>query len=114
MIPPRQITDQLVAMPHPAFPGVWLTRLSPTGPDRLELALVRLDIGAEAAVHRHSGRADMLLVLSGRGVMWIDGVGEVPMTAGDFICVPPDTDHRPHSITETLHAFNLWAPGSAL
>lgn len=48
--------------------------------------------------HRHAGVEEAFFVVRGRFVMrFRDGTKEwdVPMEEGDFIVVPPDTDHMP-------------------
>lgn len=109
--PPRQAPPP--AQPHPRFAGVLLSPLH-TGAGGLDIARVRIAVGADVPVHAHPGRADMLFILSGKGTLWIEGIGDLPMRADDFLCVPPDTPHRPHSITAPILALNIWAPATVL
>ena len=102
---------ELAWLPHPRFRDVRIASLvtgtSDTGP--MDCALVEMLPSAEVGEHVHDRQDDMLYVLCGTAVMWIDGQGDVPLVPGSFLRIPKGTRHRPHSFRDGFRVFNFWA-----
>ena len=99
--------------PHPKFKGVEIAYLLSKKDDGIDMtyALVRWHIGAEIPKHTHEAD-DILYVIQGKATIWIDNVGEVPISAGSFIRVPKGVLHQPHDIEEELIAQDTWFPAT--
>jgi mannose-6-phosphate isomerase-like protein (cupin superfamily) len=102
--------NQLTWVPHAKFPGVrvaWLMQKSRSDavPD---CALVQMSDRAEVPEHVHARESDILYVLGGRATMWIAGVGDVALSKGNFLRIPPGVAHRPHSFEDNFTAFDFW------
>ena len=95
---------------HPALAGVELSYLllddeKATG---VTCALVRLAAGAEPARHLHEDADDIVFVLEGRGAMWVEGHGDLPLDPGTFLRIPRGVSHQPHDIEEDLVLYDVW------
>ncbi len=102
--------------PHPSFAGVlaaWLMQRSSEAMP-ISCALVQFPSGAEVPEHAHPDEDDILFVLRGGASMRVEGHGEIPLKAGDFLRIPSGVRHRPHSFEDGFLAFNVWAPNPSL
>jgi mannose-6-phosphate isomerase-like protein (cupin superfamily) len=93
--------------PHPQLPGVEVAYLVS------KRALVHLPIGSRVDKHLHENSDDIIYVLKGKAKMWIEGIGDVPLTAGTFLRIPKGTMHQPHDIEEDFVAHDTWYPALA-
>jgi mannose-6-phosphate isomerase-like protein (cupin superfamily) len=103
--------EDIAWTPHPQFANVclaWLMRRSADTPP-LSCALVEMPPEAEVPEHIHAHDDDILYVLRGRALMWIEGRGDIPLETGGFCRIPAGTRHRPHSFSGGFLAFNIWA-----
>lgn len=98
--------------PHPQFAGVEISHLITKEKDGIDVtcALVRLPVGSDGIKHVHETSDDIIYVLQGKAVMWIDGTGEVPLTAGTFLRIPKGVLHQPRGIEEDLLLYDVWFP----
>lgn len=102
--------DQIAWTPHPRFPGVriaWLMQRA-RGEAPFDCALVRMPPDAEVFEHVHAAESDVLYVLGGRATMSVAGVGDIALSRGSFLRIPPGVAHRPHSFADNFTAFNFW------
>ena len=63
------------------------------GNSKQSLAEATIPVGATTALHRHHRTEEIYHITAGHGLM-IVGEQTVEVTAGDTICIPPETDHR--------------------
>lgn len=70
---------------------LFMTRLSDrTGLSHVGVSMARVPPGKESfALHAHSVQEEWIFVLSGRGVVRMEG-GDVAVESGDFVGFPPD------------------------
>ncbi|MEJ2623006.1 MAG: cupin domain-containing protein [Pseudolabrys sp.] len=97
-------------VPHPKFSDVhvsWLMEKT-RGEAPFDCALVRMSPTAEVFEHIHAAESDVLYVLSGQAIMSVSGIGDIPLSRGSFLRIPPGVSHRPHSFTGDFTAFNFW------
>ena len=101
---------QMLPMHHGTTPVWWLVEprsmKEETAGGYLELA-AEFAVEAGGAVHPHSHNThEYYYILSGRGVMMIEGE-EREVVPGDFIHIPPESEHsiRTSSDTAPLRAF---------
>jgi mannose-6-phosphate isomerase-like protein (cupin superfamily) len=100
--------------PHPKFKGVEIAYLLSKKEDGIDVtyALVRWHVGAEIPRHIHEDSDDILYIIQGKATIWIDQVGDVPLSAGSFVRVPKGVLHQPHDVEEELIAQDLWFPAT--
>lgn len=101
--------------PHPMFKGVevcYLVTKKTNGLD-ITMALVRLPVGSLPERHIHENSDDIIYVLEGRGSMWVDGQGDIPLQKGDFLRIPKGVEHQPRNIEQDLLLYNVWFPSLA-
>ena len=97
--------------PHPQLANAKVAFLASHRDENMDLTcmLVKLQPGTEVEKHTHECD-DIVYVLSGSAKMWIEGVGDVPMTPGTFIRIPKGVQHQPHSIEEEMLAYDVFYP----
>jgi mannose-6-phosphate isomerase-like protein (cupin superfamily) len=100
--------------PHPTFKGVEIAYLLTKKDDGLDMsyALVHWKVGAEIPRHIHENSDDILYIIRGKAKIWIDGVGDVPVSAGSFVRIPMGVMHQPHDVEEDLIAQDTWFPAT--
>jgi mannose-6-phosphate isomerase-like protein (cupin superfamily) len=98
--------------PHAQFKGVEVCKLLTQRDDNVDVTctIVRWHVGAEIAKHVHDNSDDILYFMQGKAKIWIDGVGDVPVSAGSFVRIPKGVQHQPHSIIEEVIAHDMWFP----
>jgi mannose-6-phosphate isomerase-like protein (cupin superfamily) len=103
---------QMKFTPHAQFKGVEVCKLLTKDEDHVDVTctIVRWQVGAEIARHIHENSDDILYFIQGKATIWIDGVGDVPVSAGSFVRIPAGVQHQPHDITETVIAHDMWFP----
>jgi mannose-6-phosphate isomerase-like protein (cupin superfamily) len=104
--------DQMKFTPHAQFKGVEVCKLLTKGDDNVDVTctVVRWHPGAEIAKHIHENSDDILYFIKGKATIWIDGIGDVPVSAGSFVRIPAGVLHQPHSVTEEVLAHDMWFP----
>jgi len=98
--------------PHAQFKGVEVCKLLTKADDNVDVTctIVRWHPGAEIARHIHENSDDILYFFQGKATIWIDGIGDVPVSAGSFVRIPKGVLHQPHDITEEVIAHDIWFP----
>lgn len=98
--------------PHPKFKGVELAYLLSHKDDGTGMTcfLARWHVGAEIPRHIHEESDDILYIIQGKGKIWIDGIGEVPLNAGSFVRVPKGVLHQPHDVEEEMIVHDTFFP----
>ena len=80
--------------------------------DRAEVTcfLVKIPVGKDIPEHIHETQEDIIFLLSGKGRMWIDGLGDFDIEPGTFIRVPKNTRHRIYDVTEEILNYDVFVP----
>jgi len=81
------------------------------GSESPSILMVKIPSGVEVPEHIHERSEDILCILSGRGTMWIDGIGDIAMHQGVVIRVPRNTRHRIFDVTDDLLVYDVFSPG---
>jgi quercetin dioxygenase-like cupin family protein len=102
---------ELEWVPHPSLP-IQIKPLLTQQSDRSEVTcfLVKIPPGKEIPDHLHETQEDIIFLLSGKGKMWIEGVGDFAIEKGTFIRVPKNTRHRIYDVTEEILNYDLFHP----
>jgi len=100
--------------PHPKFRGVESAYfLSKRDDDAgITYALTHWSVGAQFEKHAHDHSDDIIYVLKGKARIWIEELGDVPLTAGSFVRIPKGVAHQPHQVEEDLIAQHTWFPAT--
>jgi quercetin dioxygenase-like cupin family protein len=109
---PKIIQNQdLKWEPHPQLAGVEVSYLVSHRDENMDITcmLVRLPQGAQVPKHTHECD-DIIYVLKGKGKIWIEGIGDVPMSEGSFVRVPKGVLHQPHSGEEGMVVYDVFYP----
>jgi mannose-6-phosphate isomerase-like protein (cupin superfamily) len=72
--------------------------------------LVKVPQGMEVPEHIHAKQDDVLFPLSGKGVMWIDGIGDFPLIPGVAVRVPKGVCHKIYDVREELLIHDVFFP----
>ncbi|MBM4333931.1 MAG: cupin domain-containing protein [Deltaproteobacteria bacterium] len=97
--------------PHPFLP-IQIKLLLTRKTDQADLTcfLVKIQRGQEIPEHVHETQEDIIFLLSGKGKMWIEGIGDFEIEKGMFIRVPKNTKHRIYNVTEEILNYDLFIP----
>lgn len=92
-------------MNHRLMMGLLLTNKE----DGVGFTLIRghIPIGETVAEHSHDFH-DILYPLSGKGKIWVEGVGDLELTKGVLVHVPPGTSHKLYDVTEDLELLDIF------
>ena len=98
--------------PHPQLANAKVAYLLSNRDEKVDVTclLVHLPAGTQVEKHTHDNFDDIVYVLKGKGKMWIEGVGDVPMVEGTFIRIPKGVLHQPRDIEEDLIAYDVFYP----
>jgi len=113
--PPKVIQPgELQFTAHPKFKGVWVGNLLTKRDDGIDVTCIvaRWEVGAEIPRHIHDTQDDILYFIQGKAKVWIDGVGDIPVSAGSFVRIPKGVLHQPHEIEEEVIAHDMWFPAT--
>lgn len=104
--------EEIAWIPHPTADGVQVKSLitkKEQGTD-VTCMLVRIPVGDKVPEHVHADQDDILFILAGRGVMWVDGIGEFLLANSIVVRVPKGTPHRIENVTEDLLIYDVFSP----
>ncbi len=97
--------DSMEWQDHPTEAGV-KTKLLALVPDRK--LRFRLDRIAEKGLAEHSHpNGHILFVLSGHGTIWIEDAGNLELSAGNLITIPPDLRHSIMDVVEPVEILSI-------
>lgn len=96
---------------HPFLP-IQIKPLLSRKLDRADVTcfLVKIPVGKDIPEHIHETQEDIIFLLSGKGKMWMDGLGDFDIEPGTFIRVPKNTRHRIYDVTEEILNYDVFVP----
>jgi quercetin dioxygenase-like cupin family protein len=99
-------------MPHPVVPGISIKPLISSKEHHLNVTcmLVTVPAGKEVPEHIHDTQDDILFPLKGKGVMWVEDVGEFTLEPGLIVRVPKGKKHKITNIVEELLVYDVFSP----
>ena len=97
--------------PHPFLP-IQIKPLLSQKADGAEITifLVKVPVGKDIPEHVHETQEDIIFILSGKGRIWIDGLGDFSLEKGTFVRVPKNTKHRIYGVTEETINYDVFTP----
>ena len=104
--------DEMAWIPHPTANDVMIKPLITKNDSGLDVTcmLVRVPTGKTVSEHIHDEQDDILYLLEGRAVMWIEGTGDVPLKPGVIVQVPKGTKHKIFDVSEDLLIYDVFCP----
>lgn len=100
---------------HPTVRNVSIQKIITTqrfGQDSPSILMVKIPVDVEVPEHVHTESEDILFVVSGRGMMWVDGAGDVRLCKGEVVRVPRNTKHRIFGVTDEIVIYDVFSPGT--
>ena len=97
--------------PHPQLSNVQVAVLLSNRDERMDLTcmLVHLEPGTKVERHTHECD-DIAYMVKGKSILWIEGVGEVAMTAGSFVRIPKGVQHQMLAVEEETLIYDVFFP----
>ncbi len=112
----EELRDSIVNMPkdlewkpHPANERVSLAFVVSKKDDNVDgtCLFAKVPKGEGLPEHTHDVN-DIIVPLSGKGKLWINGLGEFEVTKGVVFNIPPGVSHRLFDVTEELEIFDVF------
>jgi quercetin dioxygenase-like cupin family protein len=99
-------------MPHPSVQGVTIKPLISEKEHGLNVTcmLVNVPVGKEVPEHIHEKQDDILYLLQGKAVMWVDGTGNFSLEPGVIVRVPKGKKHKIFDVTQDLLIYDVFCP----
>ena len=82
-----------------------------SGDEYLSIAQARVDVGVTTAWHRLNGISERYVIISGQGLVEVEGIEPTAVGPGDVVRIPPETAQRiTNTGTEQLLFYAICAP----
>jgi quercetin dioxygenase-like cupin family protein len=99
-------------IPHPTADGVEIKPMISKGEHGLDITcmLVRVPVGREVPEHIHAEQDDILYLLEGKAMMWVEETGGFSLEPGVVVKVPPGKKHKITDVREDLLIYDVFFP----
>jgi quercetin dioxygenase-like cupin family protein len=96
--------------PHPINGNVQLGFVLTKKNDGVEITslLAKIPKGEVVPEHTHEVH-DILCPLSGKGKVWIQGIGDLELKRGVVVNVPPGAVHKVYEVTEEMEVYDVFS-----
>ena len=102
--------DNITWEPNPANKNVKMGVILTKADDDVEISAFKAVCPKGETVPEHSHPVhDILFPLSGKGKIWIKGIGDLELRKGVVVCVPPGTVHKVYDVTEDLEVYDIFS-----
>ena len=100
--------------PHPTVKDVKIKPLLTKKDHKTDMTVVLVNVKEDVIVpeHIHDEQDDILYVLSGKGKMWVDGIGEFELQKGKLVRVLKGTKHKIYDVKENLLIYDIFIPAT--
>ena len=104
--------EDLPWKPHSEAPGLLMKELLEPAGEAFTVRLHRIPLTG-VPKHAHP-RRHVIWVLSGRGRLWVEDLGDLEMEPGAFAYVPSDVLHSFYGIEQELELYTVSLPPEAV
>lgn len=110
-----RLMDNVPWVEHPTAEGVRIKPIITRKDDGLDVTcmLVAIPAGKEVGEHSHAEQDDILYLLRGKALMWVDGVGKFELAPGVAVRVPKGTKHKILEVEADLLIYDVFCPALA-
>jgi len=104
--------EKIPWIPHPTAAGVEIKPLISEKNHGLNVTcmLVNVPAGKTVPEHIHENQDDILYLLEGKAVMWIEAIGSVSLKPGVIVRVPKGMKHKIFNVTAGLLIYDVFCP----
>ena len=104
--------DSVTETAHPFLENVGMKTLYSKRDDGADVTcfVVRCAVGSEIEEHVHQKETDIIQVLQGKAMMWVEDRGEFILESGVFVVVPKGLRHRTYDVEEELLIYDVFTP----
>jgi quercetin dioxygenase-like cupin family protein len=96
--------------PHPVNENVRMGVILTKKDDNVQITAFKARVPKGEVVPEHSHSVhDILFPLSGKGKIWIKGLGDFELKNGVVACVPPGAVHKVYEVTEDLELYDIFS-----
>lgn len=96
--------------PHPVNENVKMGVVLTKKDDNVEITAFKAVCPKGEVVPEHTHPVhDILFPLSGKGKVWIKGIGDLELKKGVVVCVPPGAVHKVYEVTEDLEVYDIFS-----
>ncbi len=97
--------------PHPLVAGIESAYLVSKRDENMDLTCMLVHVPPGTRVDKHTHECDEIIyVIQGQAMMHIEGIGEVPMSAGTFLRIPKGVAHHPYDIVDDIRVYDVFYP----
>ncbi|MDY6792833.1 MAG: cupin domain-containing protein [Thermodesulfobacteriota bacterium] len=104
--------EKISWIPHPSAQGIMIKPLISQKEHGLNVTcmLVNVPAGKEVPQHIHEEQDDILYLLQGKAVMWVDGTGSFSLEPGVIVRVPKGKKHKIFNVSQDLLIYDVFCP----
>ena len=96
--------------PNPVNENVRMGEILTKRDDNVEISAFKAICPKGEVVPEHTHPVyDILFPLSGKGKIWIKGLGDFELKNGVVVCVPPGAVHKVYDVTEDLEVYDIFS-----
>jgi len=108
----HRTAEEIPWIPHPTASGVEIKPLISEKEHGLNVTcmLVNIPVGKSVPEHTHEEQDDILYLLEGKAVMWIENTGNVSLKPGVVVRVPKGIKHKIFDVTTRLLIYDVFCP----
>ena len=108
----NRLVETISWLPHPTATCARIKSMISLKEHKLDVTCMLVDnpAGTDIPEHIYEIQDDKLYPLHGKGVMWVDGDGDIALEHGMIVKVPKGTKHKTTDVTEDLLLYDVFCP----
>lgn len=103
-------TTELEWVSHPLNENVKLAFILTQKNDQVNVTCLLAKVPKEEDIPEHTHPVhDIIYPLSGKGKIWIKGLGDLELKKGVLVSVPPKVPHKVYEVTEDMEIYDVFS-----